>query len=91
MVIMTIMTMTIILIALFGTRDHIDSAIMLTGTITPRIDRPASPPSCTSAHARGTATSPRSKWHQARVTRSLMLADIRTGLIRVPPTSAQFR
>jgi hypothetical protein len=37
MVITTIMTMTMILIALFGTRDHIDSAIMLTGTITPCI------------------------------------------------------
>jgi hypothetical protein len=36
--IMTItMTINIILIALFGTRDHIDSAIMLTRTITPRI------------------------------------------------------
>jgi hypothetical protein len=38
MVMVTIMTMDITIVALFGTRDHIDSAIMLTGTITPCIE-----------------------------------------------------
>jgi hypothetical protein len=38
MVMVTIMTMDITIVALFGTRDHINSAIMLTGTITPCIE-----------------------------------------------------